>query len=403
MMFLNNASIVLICGLISGVSLLITGNTLNFWLAKSGFSKETLGLFALVALPYSINFLWAPIFDKFQVPFLSKYFEQKLGWVTLLCAMMSLFTFILSFIAPNKYPLCFAILSCCISFFATSKDSVLGALRIELLTTNEQATTAGIYVSGYRIGMMISGSGAIFLSAYTSWSNVYKFLSLLCIIIPIILVLIIKRSANDTQIKITQGSGIKQTLYTIFNLKNIFLILLFLVLYRLPDNFISIMLNAFMLDLTFNEIEIALYSKTLGTIGSIFGSLIAGFFLHRMTIQQGLMKFGIVHILAHVMLIIQALYGKSIMIMAISVIVESITGGMCMSAYMAFITSMCTGKYKATQYSIFSAVMGLSRSLFPSLSGIIAAQLGWVGFFSVCMLISIPPLLLINYIKNNHT
>lgn len=398
---MHHFTLVFLFGLLSGTTLLITGNTLNFWLATFGISKEYLGLFSMIALPYSLNFLWAYFFDCYNVPIITQFLGKRLSWITALSVAIAVLTLVMSCYSPRDHLIVIACLGISISFLSTSKDAVLGALRSEILSHEEQATTSGIYILGYRIGMLLSSSGSIILSTYTSWMFVYRVLAFMVLILTILILLhkqyihskIYKHSV--VQACTDQNSwSINYIINKVGGLKKLVYVLLFLILYRLPDNMISIMSNAFLLDLKFTPVEIAFYCKTLGTVGSILGSIIASIYMKRLNIKHSLFAFSIVHLLAHSLIVLQSIIGKNIAVLAISVCVESITGGMCMSAYIAFITYLCVGEYRATQYSIYTCMMGLSRTLFPSVSGFVVHEIGWTMFFVFCMISTIPSMIM---------
>ena len=165
-------------------------------------------------------------------------------------------------------------------------------------------------------------------------------------------------------------------------------------LYRLPDNFISTIINPFLIHLNYDELEIASIGKFFGISGAIIGGLIASSIMKNRNIINALLIFGVIHGIAHSFFIVQEIYGKNIYILFVVIGFESISGGMTMAAYIAFIASLCTGKFRATQYSFFSSMMGLSRSLFPAVSGYIVAVYDWQHFFIFVTIATIPSLLL---------
>lgn len=408
---LSNSKLLVIWlfGLISGFTIMITGNSLNYWLARENIDLESIGIFAFILIPYSINFLWAPIFDTISLGILSKKFGHRLSWILLIQILLSIAIFSLSILTPNHGLTLFALIALIISLLSSAQDTILGAFRTEFIGKEAQGAASGIYIFGYRIGMLISGSGAIYLSSYLGWNNIYKIFALIVFGCCVILVAIISRFKNlaisssslitnnyaNYSDKINITAFIKNILKPVGPTSLVFLIIIFLILYRLPDNFINMMINPFLIHIGYNEFEIASAGKFFGIISAIIGGLIASLIMKNKNILDSLLIFGIIHALSHILFILQQIYGRNLPLLFLTIGFEGATGGMTMAAYIAFIASICQGKFRATQYSFFSAMMGFSRSIFPALSGYIVVKLGWQNFFAFIIIITIPSLLLL--------
>jgi len=406
--------IVWFLGLMSGFTLMISGNTLNFWLSKENIDIQTIGVFALISLPYAINFIWAPIFDVKKLPILNDMFGQRISWI--LCLQLSLGTsvYLMSTLQPAKELMPIAICGLMISFLASAQDTVLGALRTELVNKNKQGEISGMYIFGYRIGMLISGSGAIYISQYLSWNSVYTLFSVVIFTFSILLILFSKNLAptneefndmpdNDMLILVGKSTKSRYLLSKVIkplgNLKYIILVLVFLVLYRLPDNFITMMINPFLLHIGYDEFEISTAGKLFGITSAMIGGLIASHIMKKKNLYDSLLMFGSIHAAAHILFVVQEIYGKNIYLLFVITGFESVSGGMSMAAYIAFIASLCRGKFRATQYSFLSSMMGLSRSIFPAISGYIVSSLGWSAFYIFTTLATVPSLIMILYLK----
>jgi len=399
--------IIWLFGLISGFNIMITGNTLNYWLAKENIALQTIGILSFITLPYSINFLLAPIFDSLQIKYLNKIFGHRLSWICLTGLVLVFFVYVLSFLNPNDNLLLFTSISLIIAFFASVQDTILSAFRTEIVNKEALGFTSGIYIFGYRIGMLLAGSGAIYLSIYLTFSEIYKIFAILIFVYLILLILGIRycgfNQNNDIEQPTYKTDGIVSfignVLKPIGSSSFIILILIFLILYRLPDNFINVMINPFLLHLGYDAFEIASVGKFWGVVGAIIGGLLGGFIMKKNTILNSILLFGIIHALAHILFITLEITGKNSLLLFITIGIESITGGMTMTAYIAFISSLCQGKFRATQYSFLSSMMGISRSIFPIISGYMVVNFGWQNFFLVTTIITIPSLLILLKIK----
>jgi PAT family beta-lactamase induction signal transducer AmpG len=400
-------------GLMSGFTIMISGNTLNFWLAKDQIDIETIGIFALISLPYAINFLWAPIFDVKNIPILSTILGHRTSWIVVIQIILSCSVYLLSTVEPAENLLLFASLALVVSFLSSAQDTVLGAFRVEMVDNTKQGQVSGVYVFGYRIGMLISSSGAIYISSYISWNLVYELFSWVILFFPVIL-LILGREEGGHHYE--EGVGSRASIMTrgrqessifttilrpIGDKKYIIMILVFLVLYRLPDNFIGMMINPFLIHIGYDEFEISTAGKFFGISAAIIGGLLAGLIMKYLNIFQSLLFFGVLHGVAHILFIIQEIYGKNLGLLFLVTGFESVTGGMTMAAYIGFIASQCKGRFKATQYSFLTSMMGLSRSILPALSGYIVTILGWKIFYLFASLATIPSLILIFYLRKS--
>ena len=384
---------------------MITGSTLNFWVLKLGLDKKLLGIFGLISLPYSINFLWMPIFDSVEfngkIFGLSKKDSSKLIWLVLLMGSLIISINLMSLSSDNFFYLAFA--SFITAFFSASKDGLLGGLKASILDAEKVYQYSGAYIISYRIGMLFSSAGAIYLSSYYDWSTIYFIFSLLVFIFGGITCLVWYRikfleinMALKKEIDIDESAPkyinvntlSKALSSTSFKYTGYFVI--FLSCYKLADNLIGVMINAFLLDKSYSDFEIACYSKALGTCGAIVGGGLASKYMKDFTkVRSNLVNFGILHAFSHIFLIFQALIEKNVLILAISVIFSSITSGMTMSCYMAAIILKSRGEYQATQYAFYTSIMGLSRVVLPILSGIIISYFDWIWYFSICFILSL--------------
>jgi PAT family beta-lactamase induction signal transducer AmpG len=386
-------------GFISGMTLLLSGNTLNFWLAEYGIDKRSIGMFALISLPYAINFIWSPIVDHFKIPILSKFLGNRFSWLVAIQLSLSYFVYMLGSTNPKENLELFAIFGLSVAFLSSTQDVILGAIKSEIIPSEKQGMVSGIYIFGYRIGMLLGSSGAIYVSTFASWEEIYKIFALIIMYFPIILYIAIHKyihkniATNKNNPAVYMGANFwKKALKEVGSMGLVITILIFLILYRLPDNFIGAMINPFLIETGFEALQIATVGKFLGIITAIIGGMFASYIMGKIKIIDALFYFGILHALSHLLFILQNQIGDNIYCLFLVIGTESITGGMVMAAYIGFITSLCRGKYRATQYAFFSSMMGISRSILPSISGFIVSDFGWNKFFLFVTIITIPPI-----------
>ncbi|MBA2628531.1 MAG: MFS transporter [Rickettsiaceae bacterium] len=410
----KNFLIVWLFGLMSGFTIMLSGYTLNYWLSFEKIDIRTIGAFSLVSLPYAINFTWAPLFDTKKIPILYSAFGQRLSWLLLVQLLLSAAVYLISTFDPTEELLPIALSGLLISIFASAQDSILGALRTELVDKRHQGEISGMYIFGYRIGMLLSSSGAIYISQYMRWNLVYELFSMVLITFPIVLILQSKDLASlytkfnneiiEDSIKhqghfLRTRSFIKKILKPIGSNKYILFVIIFLILYRLPDNFISMMITPFLHHIGYDSFEIATAGKLFGAISAMIGGLLASYIMRKKPLYDSLLLFGSIHAAAHVLFVLQDAVGKNIYLLFLITGFEGISGGMTMAAYIAFIASLCDGRFRATQYSFFSSMMGLSRSILPSISGYFVANFGWTVFYLFTTVATVPALVIIVYLE----
>lgn len=403
-------------GLMSGFTLMLTGSTLNFWLCQEAVSLPVIGAFSLVLLPYSINFLYAPLFDTCALGRLGHRLGPRMAWIGLTQLLLIAAVMLLSLLTPASNLPLFAGVSFLVAWFSAAQDTILGALKTELLASSAQGPAAGIYIFGYRIGMVLSGSGAIYLSKTLSWHSIYQGCAWVILLLALLFWAALgwlspargsnQRTSREPSPHIAEADPpmtlrqhvdqfIHAVLQPVGSTTTIGLILLFLVLYRLPDNCIGTMINPFLLTHGYGALEIASVGKFFGISAAIVGGFIASWIMKKKSLLICLLLFGGLHAFAHCLFIVHIVYSKQLLLLFITIGFESLTGGMVMAAYIAFIASLCKGQFRATQYAFFTSMMGLSRAILPALSGYLVQQFGWSAFFAGMTLLTLPSLLLL--------
>lgn len=399
----TKAQMIWLFGFMSGFTIMISSYTLNYWLSDANINLTTIGIFSLISLPYAINFLWAPIFDLYQLPYFLKNIKyHRISWLILMQISLSMSVFLISLCDPKNNIIIIGLLGFMVSLFASAQDTILGALRTELVSKLQQGQISGNYIFGYRIGMMSSSSGAIYLSQFVSWQNIYMIFGWAILFFPIMIFLFFKNTAFyvlDDEHSITYPKVPNSFFSILFpgaTRKYWLIVILFLILYRLPDNFIGMMINPFLLYIGYNAAEIALAGKLFGASAAIIGGLLASKIMRNRDLYNSLWLFGVLHLLAHLSYIYQNIHGKNIYVLCLITGMEGISGGMMMAAYIALIASLCEGKFRSTQYAFFSSMMGLSRSIFPAISGYIVSLYSWNIFYIFVIIMSFPALILLS-------
>lgn len=399
--------VILLLGFSSGLPFALSFGTLSVWFTEVGVRKAEIGLFVLVSLPYSWKFLWAPLMDRLPVPVLTKILGQRRSWALVAQAGLMASLVWLGSLDPAHQLGTMAWAAFLVVFMAASQDVVVDAYRIEVLADEEQGAGGAMVQYGYRLGMITSGAGALYLSDLVSWSRVYVIEAML---IGIGMATILA-SPEPAGTGLRNGSGeagssaagdvdwFQETVVRPFAdfMRRPWwaLILAFVVLYRFPDAFLSVMANVFYKDIGFTNSEIASVSKVFGTGATLVGVFAGGLVVHRYGVLKGLLVCGVVQMLSNLMYVLMAQRGDHVPTFAVTIAVENVSGGMGGAAFVAYLSSLCSRGFAGTQYALLSALGLSSRNAFSAVTGWLAEQVSWTWFFVISTVVAIPGMLLL--------
>jgi PAT family beta-lactamase induction signal transducer AmpG len=386
--------IILLLGFASGLPLALTSSTLTFWLAESGTSKGAIGLFAVVALPYTLKFLWAPLLDQIPLPLLGRLGRRR-GWGIFIQILLALAIVALGRADPALHLHRAAVLALLVGFLAASQDIVIDALRVEVLPLPDQGMGAALIVLGYRLGMLASGAGALYLAQYGGWQLAYTVMAGLLGIGALGFLLSPASDVRDQESEVRKKAFLISDLcFLISGLRrpNWPLIAAFIVLYKLGVVWALAMTSPLYVDLGFTKPEIASISKVFGILAMIAGGFAGGWLVKRRGILPALLGSGLAQMLCLYAFAGLALAGHSLPWLALAIGSENFTGAMATAAFVAYLSSLCNRDYTATHYALLSALAGVTRDLLSAPSGLLAEHLNWVEYYTLVPLASLPGL-----------
>lgn len=402
--------VILFLGFSSGLPLLLTFSTLSIWLKELGVSKTAIGLFALVGTPYTLKFLWAPLVDHLRVPFLTARLGPRRSWAILTQVALMAALIGLGASDPLEDLRLTAILALVVTFCSASQDIVIDAYRVEILEEDQYGAGAATIVFGYRVGMLTSGAGALYLASFMDWSAVYTVMGGL-VTVGIATILLSpepkRGGAPEPGTRPPPGrsgwaeatawmrTAVIDPFAEFMDRRDWVLILIFVIFYKLGDTLAGAMANPFYLELQFTKIEIANVSKLFGLAATLAGGFIGGVLVNRVGILRSLLICGVLQMLSNLMFAIQAVVGHSVPMLALTIGIENMTGGMGTAAFVAYLSGLCSVAYTATQYALLSALMSLPRTLLSASAGWLADHLDWVTFFLLTTVAALPGLLLL--------
>ncbi len=381
-------------GFSSGMPLLVTLSVLQAWMTEEGVDLGTIGLFALVQLPYTLKFLWAPVMDRFRLPFLGR----RRGWMLVVQIALMFSIVALGLTNPVAEPWVVAACALTVTFLSASQDIIVDAYRREALADVELGLGASFYVNGYRVGMLLAGGGGLILADLVSFRMVYLLLGL-SMLIGIVTTLLAPEPEEARGSPRTLRAAVVEPFLEYFRRDNALWILAFILLYKIGDTMASAMTTPFFLDLGFSKTEIGAVVKLFGFWATIFGGLIGGVVILRIGIYRALWYFGILQAVATTGFAALALMGNSTAMLAAAVAGENLAAGMGTSAYVGFMGALTDKRFTATQYALLSSLMGVPRVLASAPTGYMAEYMGWFEYFIFCALVAIPGLLILRHFK----
>jgi PAT family beta-lactamase induction signal transducer AmpG len=390
---------ILICvftGLASGMPLYVLFQLVPAWLREEGVSLAEIGLFALVGIPYTWKFMWAPLMDRWVPPFLGR----RRGWMLIFQVALLVAIGVLGMFQPAQSTWLVAWLAVAVAFFSASQDVALDAYRREILPDEELGLGNAVHVQAYRISSLVPGSLSLILADYLPWSSVF-WITAAFMIVGVILSLAVAEPESE----LPTATGLRQAVVAPFaeyvsrrKLGGLLLVLGFMVLYKLGDNMATALATPFYLDMGFTKTQIGLIAKHAALWPAIIGGLLGGVVMIRLGINKSLWLFGAVQLLSILGFAILANSGPVPWLLAAVISFEYLGVGMGTAGFTAYIARETSKTYAATQFALFTALAALPRTFANASTGIIVEQTGWLNFFLICAVLAIPGMLLLFWV-----
>ncbi len=412
--------IVFFLGFSSGLPLALSGATLLFWTAEAGVNLKTIGLFALAGTPYTLKFLWAPLVDAIDLPILSAWLGRRRGWLVFSQLLLIVAIVFLGSCDPAASPGTVALGALLVAAASATQDIVVDAFRIESLKEDEQAAGMAAYVAAYRIGMLVSGAGALFLvtgfqglgfAHRAAWNASYLVMAAL-VIVGILTTLVASEPEKSVAVERAHGSdsALSRLWQTVIGaLRDFFsregllvavVVMLFVVLFKLTDALAGVMTGPFAVELGFTRNEYATIVKGIGLVALLVGGFAGGYVARALPLAASLWIGGILQALANLAFSWQAIVGHDLAWLTFAITVENFTSAIGTVIFVAYLSALCKNPlHTATQYALLTALAAVGRIYLSSPAGFIATATGWVWFFAICALAAIPGLLVLAWLQ----
>ena len=428
---------ILLLGSISGFPWVLIGSSLSLWLKEDGLSRTTVGWAGLIFGVYAFNYLWAPLVDRIQIPFLTKKIGHRRGWIVLMQLIILASLILWSLINPTENLALVITVGLLIAIASATQDITVDALRIEQIGENEgksMAAGAAMAVVGWWSGYKLGGVLALFSAEHFQmlgfenyWQITFLILGILIILMNIGLMFISEQNSNERRDKqalndkiiseklgnnnffsnlITWIGGTLGGPIISFFKKNGFSIALgilgFVFLFKVGEAFLGRMSIIFYKEIGFSKSDIAIYSKTLGWITTVIFTLLGGLFVIRSGVLKAMFLAGIIMASTNLLFSVLAWSDKSELLFAIAVIFDDIAAAFATVAFVAFISLLVDRAYTATQYALLASIGTAGRTTLASSSGALVDWLNgdWGLFFILTALMVIPSLIILWSMKN---
>lgn len=423
-------------GIASGFPWVIIGSAMTLWLKDAGLTRTAIGFFGSVFAVYSVNWLWAPLLDRVQIPVLTKRFGQRRSWLLLLQSLLFLLIIAISLTSPENNLFWVSLLALSVAVVSSTQDIVIDAYRIDVMDLQEKdklPATAAMATSGWWVGYGFLGAVALYLADFSNdWSWVYAIMSVSVLGFILVTLFLHEPKSKRAEIQAKAQTDYENLLgghqfwqrssswllSTIVEpLKDFFTrfgvaalaILLFILFFKVGEAFLGRMSLVFYKEIGFTTSEIATYSKLVGSTLTVIFSIIASAITVHYGLVRGLMISGIAMAATNLMFAYMAATGADTNVFAVAILFDNFTSAFSTVAFVAFISHLTNRAYTATQYALMASAGNFGRTLFASSSGLLVDSLDglvwvenlggdWVVFFAITALMVIPSLLLLLWI-----
>src|SRR6266702_1311329 len=414
--------VVLFLGFSAGLPLALSSSTLLIWMREAGVDLGVIGLFALVGTPYTIKFLWAPVVDALDVPVLSPLLGRRRGWLVFAQGLLIVAIVLLGLCNPATVPW-YVVLggALMVATASATQDIVIDAFRIESLPESQQAAGMAAYVAAYRIGMLASTAGALFLvSGFeeglgfpkdAAWTAGYLVMAALVVIG--IATSFIAREPEKSVVATTEHAAharenplvrVAKAAYASFadflTRDMAIVVLVFVVLYKLCDAFAGAMTAPFVIDLGFSRNDYAAIVKGVGLAATLIGGFAGGAIARVYPLATSLWIGAFLQMASNLIFTWQAFVGVNLWALTVTIIVENFTGAIGTVIFVAYLSALCNNPlHTATQYALLTALAAVGRTYLSAGAGFVAEKTGWAMFFVISAATALPSIVLLAWLQ----
>ena len=392
-LFSRRMLICLFIGFTSGMPLYVLSQLVPAWLRSEGVDLATIGLFSLVALPYTWKFLWSPLMDRYKPPFLGR----RRGWALMTQVSLLVSIGLLGRYNPAISLQSIVVLVFLVALFSASQDIVIDAYRRELLADDELGIGNSFFINAYRLSSLVPGSLALILSDHIPWESVY-WVTAAFMLVGIGTTLAIREVSDDALAPRTLREAVIEPFHEFFARDGLtagLAVLAFMLLYKLGDNMATALATPFYLDMGFSRTEIGAIAKIAALWSSIAGSILGGFAMLKLSINRALWIFGAVQLVTILGFAWLSVAGHDPVVLFIVVSAEYLGVGLGTVALIAYIARETSRAFTATQFALFTSLIAVPRTFANASTGFLIEAMGYTTFFLLCTAVAIPGMLML--------
>ena len=402
--------VMLSLGFGSGLPYILLISTSTAWLRDVNIDLSYIGFFTWITFTYTFKFAWAPLVDRFSIPFLAHYGHRK-SWIALMQIIIFLSLLFISNINPIDNFILFCIVGATIAFAGSIQDIAIDAFRIEYAHISDQGNLAASYQLGYRLAIIAATSLALIFADINGWPLTFKLMAgLMCL--GLLGVIFSKEENNKELGKLNFINSISEPLKDFMSRFGMFMasiLLLIIATYRLTDIVMGPMATPFYIDMGFTLTEIGAVVKVVALGASIFGIFFGGLLIKKIKIFRSLLLGAFLVLITNILFAYVAISEKNITLLAMIVAMDSLAAGIVGTVNIAFLTSLVSKKYTGFQYALLTGFMagpgfalkGLSGVWVNYLQEIFGFKYGWMSFYVTTSMLTIPAILLLLSYKNS--
>jgi len=400
----------LFLGFSAGLPFLLVAGTLTAWLATADVGMVEIGMFAWIGILYSLKFIWAPLVDRLPLPLLTRWLGRRRGWMLIAQVGIVGALTALAFLDPEVELVSIAWCALAVAFASATQDIVIDAYRIEAVEPKVQGAMAAAYQTGYRLGIVLAGAGALFLAQFVSWQVAYLAMAA-SMGIGMITVLIIDEPDRRVPLEVKAApdrapwpARLSRGFMNAFagpfveffrrNGEWALVLLIFIGFYRVTDMVLGVMANPFYIDIGFSLPEIASVTKLFGIIVTLTGAVFGGVAIARFGLGGPLIFGAVILALTNLFFVGMALVGSELWFLIITISADNFAAGFTGTVFIAYLSGLTNVNYTATQYALFSSLMTLPGKIMGGFSGFIVEATDWVSFFLYASAMGIPGIVL---------
>jgi PAT family beta-lactamase induction signal transducer AmpG len=411
--YLEPASLrMLVLGFSAGLPLLLVFGTLSFWLREAGVDRSTIGHMSWVGIAFGFKWAWAPLVDRLPIPLLTAALGRRRSWLLLAQVAIMLALCVMAVTDPRQAlaPVVWCAIG--LAFASATQDIALDAFRIESGDSQHQAALSATYMAGYRIAMIWSGAGALWIAAanetpsaelyqYTAWRTAYFVMALS--MLPGMLVVLLSREPAPAPQKPARNvtEWLQSALIEPFaefvrrHRWHAVLILSLIATYRISDVVMGIMANTFYVDMGYTKGEVAAVTKVYGVIMTLVGAFVGGALALRIGVLRVLMLGAVLSAGSNLLFAWLGSRGHDVHALMTVISADNFSSGIATAAFVAYLSSLTNIQYSATQYALFSSMMLLLPKFLAGFSGDAVNAFGYTTFFVGTACLGLPVLVLI--------